>query len=92
MLLAKIFLMDRVIWGLFVGGVLVLGAVAAIGAVRYERARHRLARQSLAHSREYLNRSEERAVASIKRSEEHYDRVEKLLGEISEKLDHLGGG
>ena len=45
----------------------------------------------LLNAAKFLARSEEFLVSSIRRADEHYDRVEKLLREISKKLDQRGG-
>ena len=92
MFLAETRLLNVLIPAVFLFGLLAVGVVVAIGAFRHDRNRRKqleAARQDLG---EYTKRSQERTIAHIKRSEDHYDRVEKLLGEISEKLDRLGGG
>lgn len=101
MLLAEVTLIDRLVFGAFLGSLVILGVVAAIVAFIYERKRGQhldASREHMANYEERWSRQEERAgrqeeryVANIKRAEEHYDRVEKLLGEISEKLDQRGG-
>ena len=79
----------------FLFGLLALGVLVAIGAFRSERKRRESA--EAAHTRlqalgEFTDRSEERAIAHIKRTEEHYDRVETMLKTICDKLSPAGGG
>lgn len=94
MVLAEVTLIDRLVFGAFLGALVILGVAAAIVAFLHERKRSQhidASRGQIDGFKAYMIRQEERNIAHTKRTEEHYDRTEKLLGEISEKLDHRGG-
>ena len=81
MFLAETGLLKLLIPVLFLFGLVALGVVVAIGAFSHDRNRRKQAEAARQDLHDYTKRSEERTVAHIQRSEEHYDRVEKLLGQ-----------